>query len=216
MRDRHTFIYLYDNGTIKTSSQKDGLDLCGDPIKPLLGPSHGAQRIIHVHPNGRAVVLKDRLGHYQGGQVLDQLRGVVLGGGEPEEGASGEPDDISVHFSADGVTAQWQGRPGTLERGTCDLQRVGDTWWCTRVLVQGGAEGVDVRGRGVGTRLLQRALARAAMLGAKEVFVGPGGYGGDERRQRSFYTANGFAPAGDGLPDVVMVWRPQPAPESPA
>jgi GNAT superfamily N-acetyltransferase len=121
---------------------------------------------------------------------------------------------IKVHAGENGVTTLWMGPPGSMDRGTCDLVRFGEAWWVTRCLVQ-GADSAVLRGRGIGSRLLQAALVKAAIQGAQAVYVAPGGYDGDEERQRGFYANNGFHPA-PGEPEGVMVWVPQPTPVTPA
>ncbi|MGD9749431.1 MAG: hypothetical protein AB7W59_00385 [Acidimicrobiia bacterium] len=73
---RHVFIYLFTNGTIKTSRAGGAL---GDP-KPRLGPAHGAMTILEVTPEGRCVIRKDlRPDGYEHGHVLDEVRGLRLG-----------------------------------------------------------------------------------------------------------------------------------------
>lgn len=114
-----------------------------------------------------------------------------------------EPEgETTIVGSSDGVTVCWKGVPSArnIPRGTMDLVCVDGAWWLTRALVQQAP-----RSRGLGSRLLRAALHKAVSLGAKEVFVGPGGYGSDEARQRAFYQNNHFQDA-EGL-DGVLVWR---------
>jgi len=75
-------------------------------------------------------------------------------------------------------------------RGTVDLNMVRgpDDWWVARALVQGDA----LRGKGIGSTLLQLALTKAVELGATKVHVAPGGYDGKPKQQRRFYEKNGF------------------------
>ena len=62
-----------------------------------------------------------------------------------------------------------------------------DVWWVARVLVQ--AKG---RGKGLGSRLLQRLVQEIKGTGAKAVIVAPGGYNANYNRQVNFYEKNGF------------------------
>lgn len=70
------------------------------------------------------------------------------------------------------------------QRGAAEATNMGNFWYLNRVVVQPH----ELRGRGIGSRLLQtliqelRDKARAVLL-----VVDPGGYTGDTARQRRFY-----------------------------
>lgn len=108
---------------------------------------------------------------------------------------------ITVVGHGQACSASWQG--GTFkERGTVELDTVGgpDDWWVARAIVQGP------RSKGIGSTLLQAALAKAVEMGARTVRVVPGGYGADPDDQEHFYERNGFEKTLEhGEP--VWVWR---------
>lgn len=62
-----------------------------------------------------------------------------------------------------------------------------DVWWVSRVLVYH-----KTRGKGLGSRLLQRLVEEVRGYGAKAVVVAPGGYGANHNKQIRFYEKNGF------------------------
>jgi GNAT superfamily N-acetyltransferase len=78
-----------------------------------------------------------------------------------------------------------------MNRGTVDLDTLGgpEDWWVARAIVQGSPE---VRGKGIGSTLLNLALEKAVSMGATKVHVVPGGYGANPEDQQRFYEKNGF------------------------
>ncbi len=63
-------------------------------------------------------------------------------------------------------------------------------WWVSRVLVQPG-----LRGKGLGTKMLQRLIKEIQKKGAEAILVAPGGYNSNINKQINFYTKNGFKEA---------------------
>jgi hypothetical protein len=59
-------------------------------------------------------------------------------------------------------------------------------WWISRVNVQGE------RGKGTGSKLLQRLVEEILKYGNTDVIVTPGGYNEDEEKQFRFYKKNNF------------------------
>lgn len=76
-------------------------------------------------------------------------------------------------------------------RGTCEASSLGgpDQWYVNRALVQGQG---NVRGLGIGSRLLSAVKTKAKEMGATRLLVTPGGYGEDPDKQAHFYEKNGF------------------------
>lgn len=60
-------------------------------------------------------------------------------------------------------------------------------WWISRVNVQG----VE-KGKGLGSKLLKKAMEEVFSFSPKEIIVTPGGYNADIKRQVNFYKKNGF------------------------
>lgn len=60
-------------------------------------------------------------------------------------------------------------------------------WWISRVNVQG----VE-KGKGTGSKLLQKAIESVLSYGPADIIVAPGGYNEDKEKQFNFYKKNGF------------------------
>lgn len=111
------------------------------------------------------------------------------------------PEEILVFGSGQACSASWRGA-SHAERGTVELDTLGgpDDWWVARAIVQGQ------RSKGIGSKLMQAALAKAVEMGAKTVRVVPGGYGADPVAQERFYERNGFEKITEN-DHPVWVWR---------
>lgn len=66
------------------------------------------------------------------------------------------------------------------------------SWYLNRVIVKD-----HNRGRGLGSKALQRVIKEVRQQGGTEIIVEPGGYGSDPARLRVFYGRHGFEPVGD-------------------
>ena len=100
------------------------------------------------------------------------------------------PGKLLVTGNEQSCSASWFS--GTFgDRGTVELSSLGgpEDWWVARAIVQGSP---NVRSKGIGSVLLQLALAKAVEMGALKVTVAPGGYGMKPRDQQRFYEKNGF------------------------
>lgn len=91
------------------------------------------------------------------------------------------------------VTVLWQGN-NVQERGTASADRIGDTWWINRVLVQP----LKARRRGIGSRLLQELIQAVGRQGGP-LKVFPDGYDQDRESQFRFYEKNGFVREGEEM-----------------
>jgi len=122
-----------------------------------------------------------------------------------------DSDNVLVTGSDQSVTASWFDPNDPYNRGTVDLSGLGppNEWWVNRALVQGHKK-ADPRGKGIGSRLLQKALQKAVELGATRVRVVPGGYeAGTLHLQRRFYEKNGFVRKNGERPgEEIWEWEP--------
>ena len=120
-------------------------------------------------------------------------------------------EDINVYITGNqSVTASWYDKEHPFNRGTVDLSGLGppDEWWINRAVIN-GPYGKEPRGKGVGSRLLQAALAKAVEMGATCVRVCPGGYNSTPEQQQRFYEKNGFVRKdGSRSGEEVWEWRP--------
>lgn len=77
-------------------------------------------------------------------------------------------------------------RPSVAEASP--FESLGDrVWWISRVLVQ-----PHLRGKRVGSQLLERLVKELRRRDALAVVVAPGGYNANYNRQVHFYEMNGF------------------------
>ena len=104
------------------------------------------------------------------------------------------PDQIKIVscVTRDCLSASASFYNGKIDhRGTAEATFVDGVWYVNRVLVQPQ----ELRGRGIGTRLLQTLIRELReKAGAEVLVVDPGGYDGDTDRQRRFYKKSGFVP----------------------
>jgi len=77
-----------------------------------------------------------------------------------------------------------------------------EEWWVVRVKVDEAH-----RGKGVGTRVLQRLVALVREAGVRKLHVSPGGYNSDPEELRAFYRRNGFVDAGQDVLEIVFATR---------
>lgn len=119
-------------------------------------------------------------------------------------------EDIRVHITGEqSVSASWYDRDHPYNRGTVDLSGFGepDNWWVNRAVIN-GRPGEELRGKGLGSRLLQLALSKAVEMGATRVRVCPSGYNSDYKQQQRFYEKNGFIRQREASEEEVWEWRP--------
>lgn len=108
--------------------------------------------------------------------------------------------------------ATWRGTWTGMScpRGTAEATFIDGIWYVNRVLVQPQ----ELRGRGIGTRLLQTLIRELRdKAGAVLLVVDPGGYAGDTARQRRFYKKNGFVPDHKIKGRMILSLRKEDAPD---
>jgi GNAT superfamily N-acetyltransferase len=77
-----------------------------------------------------------------------------------------------------------------IKLATLNADLISFFWWISRVNVPEG-----LRGKGIGSKLLQEALKEMKKCPAsKAIIVYPGGYDSDPEKQANFYVKNGFKP----------------------
>lgn len=85
-------------------------------------------------------------------------------------------------------------------RACVEANFIDDDWWISRALVNPK----EVRGQGIGGRLLERLKREIKKMDGRHILVTPGGYGGNKRLQRKFYRNHGFDYAGAGILKVKL------------
>ena len=98
--------------------------------------------------------------------------------------------DIGTTSSGSSCSAHWHDRAshGFKGRGVAEATEVGGVWWVNRVIVQPE----NLRGRGIGSRLVEALKQKVKELGGSRLIVCPGGYHDDVESQRRFYERCGF------------------------
>lgn len=96
---------------------------------------------------------------------------------------------ITVINSYPCVCVYWRGESmfdNACAEANIDSQDV-DAWYISRVFVK-----EHLRGKSIGSQVLQTLLSEIKKQNTKKVIVSPGGYDNDKDRQFNFYLKNGF------------------------
>jgi len=89
------------------------------------------------------------------------------------------PETLSVY---------WHGKT-MFENGVAEASTMGDGFWnINRVLVNPKI----LRGKGIGSKLLQELIEKIRNADGKKIIVWPGGYDDNKKKQVNFYIKNGF------------------------
>lgn len=99
-------------------------------------------------------------------------------------------DEKNVHIISNQQNVSIMYRVGPVRSSVASIDRVEEhKWWVSRVLVGDR----NTRGQGIGTYLLQKAVAEVLKQDPQaEILVEPGGYGDNIEQQTNFYKKNGF------------------------
>jgi GNAT superfamily N-acetyltransferase len=77
--------------------------------------------------------------------------------------------------------------PTVFINAVVEASLIGDIWWISRAFSH-----KDLRGKGVGSKLLQLVIKEIKKQGGRYIYVTPGGYDGKKRKQFNFYIKGGF------------------------
>jgi GNAT superfamily N-acetyltransferase len=77
--------------------------------------------------------------------------------------------------------------PTMFINAVVEANLIGDIWWICRAFSH-----KDLRGKGVGSKLLQLVIKEIRKQGGRYIYVTPGGYDGRKRKQFNFYIKGGF------------------------
>lgn len=99
-----------------------------------------------------------------------------------------EFNTFSSYSTKSNAWSQWVGED-LRQRGTASVDKLPDgRWWVSRVLVQPST----MTGNGIGGKLLELVKSEVKKQGGGIMVVCPGGYAGDQKKQRNFYRKHGF------------------------
>jgi GNAT superfamily N-acetyltransferase len=89
------------------------------------------------------------------------------------------------------VSANWNHPSNIFVRGTISadlLYPEKRIWWISRAIIQPK----EYRNQGIGSLLLKNVIEAIVQLNGSEIYVSPGGYMQDTKKQYNFYEKNGF------------------------
>jgi len=101
---------------------------------------------------------------------------------------------LGVASNSQSISVYLEGKT-SYDLSSASASFMGDHWYINRIIVNPKTE----RGKGIGSRLLQKLIEEVIIQKGNKIIVTPGGYDMNREKQFNFYFKNGFSKKEDYL-----------------